>query len=317
MKAMLLVGGAGTRLGSLTKWLPKPLLPVANVRLLTHTLKALSQAGVTVVHTNPCYLAERFIEETRECIEESGTSIHVTHFPEKLALGTAGGIKQAMRDEKEPFLVAFGDNWYNCNLQSLVLNHITSDALLTLGLFKAPFINQASWVKLDDEGWVDEFIEKPAVVEDEDPLSFAGVMMMDPLLLESIPDHMPLDLGFSMMPYWLNYPYKVKGYRLEGEVIDIGTPVGYLSANIAALNGIQIDPTAQVDPGVKLVAPVAIGKNSVIRCRASVGPHVAVGSDCVVAGRVEQSVILDECLIQSGEGLLRVIKTPYECIRIH
>lgn len=49
MKALILVGGFGTRLRPMTLTVPKPLVDFGNLPILCHQIKALASAGVTEV----------------------------------------------------------------------------------------------------------------------------------------------------------------------------------------------------------------------------------------------------------------------------
>ena len=62
MEAILLVGGLGTRLLPLTKTVPKPLIPLANVPFVDRTVRWLGDAGVDHVILCVHYNAELFHE---------------------------------------------------------------------------------------------------------------------------------------------------------------------------------------------------------------------------------------------------------------
>jgi mannose-1-phosphate guanylyltransferase len=53
MKALILVGGYGTRLRPLTLSKPKPLVEFCNKPMLMHQIEALVDAGVNTVRENP------------------------------------------------------------------------------------------------------------------------------------------------------------------------------------------------------------------------------------------------------------------------
>ncbi|MBJ7514038.1 MAG: nucleotidyltransferase family protein, partial [Acidimicrobiia bacterium] len=106
MKAVVLVGGEGTRLRPLTLHTPKPLLPIANVAFIERQLDWLGRYGVTEVILSIGYLPDAFI---RHFNGDSYGEIHLRYAVEDEPLGTAGAIRFAADGIEERFIVCNGD----------------------------------------------------------------------------------------------------------------------------------------------------------------------------------------------------------------
>jgi len=106
MKAIVLCGGLGTRLGELTRDMPKPLLHVSGRPFITHVLDHLVEGGVDQVT-----LAVGFKwQKVREALGDSWRGVPIYYSVEQMPLGTGGAVQRAL-DEMEwsEALVANGD----------------------------------------------------------------------------------------------------------------------------------------------------------------------------------------------------------------
>src|SRR5687767_11875187 len=103
MKAVILVGGEGTRLRPLTLSSPKPLMPVAGRPFLDHVLTNLAGGGVTEAIVATRYMAQAF--ETLPAVE----GIRVTLIEEDKPLGSAGAVANVRERLTGDFLVCNAD----------------------------------------------------------------------------------------------------------------------------------------------------------------------------------------------------------------
>ncbi|WP_372725566.1 NDP-sugar synthase, partial [Immundisolibacter sp.] len=94
MKAMILAAGLGTRMGPLTRDLPKPLLPVDGKPLIMHLLESLAAAGFVELVVNLAYRGEA-IEDALGDGARFGVHIAYSHEPDG-PLGTGGGVQRAL-----------------------------------------------------------------------------------------------------------------------------------------------------------------------------------------------------------------------------
>lgn len=93
MKALILVGGFGTRLRPLTLTVPKPLMDFCNLPILCHQIQALAKAGVTEIILAINYQPEVMMKEL--AVYEEMYKVKITCSLESEPLGTAGPIRLA------------------------------------------------------------------------------------------------------------------------------------------------------------------------------------------------------------------------------
>jgi NDP-sugar pyrophosphorylase family protein len=194
MKAMVLCAGFGTRLGDLTREMPKPMLPVAGRPLLAYLLGHLRDHGFGEVMINL-----HFRPELIRGVFGDGApwDLKLAYSPEEQLLGTAGGVKKAeafFRGD-DCFLVQYGDVLTDQDLGALVRRHRQTGALATLLVHQRARSN--SVVSLDDEGRVVGFLERPAESERrgvDSPWVNSGICVCSPEILDWIPDGVPCDL---------------------------------------------------------------------------------------------------------------------------
>ncbi|KAJ2371764.1 mannose-1-phosphate guanyltransferase, partial [Coemansia sp. RSA 2607] len=93
MKALILVGGFGTRLRPLTLSMPKPLVDFANKPMILHQIEALVKAGVTDIVLAVNYKPEVMVAVLKKYEEKFG--ITITFSVESVPLGTAGPLALA------------------------------------------------------------------------------------------------------------------------------------------------------------------------------------------------------------------------------
>ena len=110
MKALILVGGYGTRLRPLTLSKPKPLVEFANKPILLHQIEALVQCGVNHVVLAVSYQADQLEQEMQ--VEAARLGITITFSHEREPLGTAGPLalsREVLAKDDEPFFVLNSD----------------------------------------------------------------------------------------------------------------------------------------------------------------------------------------------------------------
>ncbi len=219
MKAFLLAGGLGTRMGEITKTTPKCLLPVGGQPLLARWFDTLAAAGCEAVLVNTHYLAEQvrdFVASVEPPLE-----VVLVHEPELLGSGGTLAENRAFVAGEEAFLVSYADNASRVDLRGLVAAH-RGDVDATLGLFRVPDPQNRGVVELDADGRVVDFVEKPE--QPRSDLAWAGLLVGGPALLDAIPATRPADLGHDVLPKLVG---RMRGLAVEGYHADVGTPDNY------------------------------------------------------------------------------------------
>jgi mannose-1-phosphate guanylyltransferase len=320
LKAVMLVGGFGTRLRPLTLDVKKELMPVAGAPFLEHVLAHLAKHGVDEAILTTGYLAEAF----EAFPEERAHGVRLTIVKEDEPLDTCGAVKNVEHLLDGTFLVLNGDIFTSLDITALVTYHRERETLGTLTLKPVDDPSAYGLVPIDDDGRIERFIEKPRPEEVVSNLINAGTYVLEPEMLNYVPVGEPFSFERpavgGLFPLLLAEGEALYGYVSDEYWLDIGTPKKYLKANHDALArivgleppGIEREPgvwvgrTAEVDPTAKLVAPLAIGegaqvgRGAVIGPRTSIGERVSIGEGSTVAGSV-----LHDGVVVEGAAVVR------------
>jgi NDP-sugar pyrophosphorylase family protein len=101
-QVIILAGGFGTRLGSITNDTPKPLLSVGGIPFLYHIINNLVRQGINEIILSVGYLADKIQDEIGD---GKKFGIKIRYCVEEMPLGTGGAVKLAARNLEKPFLV--------------------------------------------------------------------------------------------------------------------------------------------------------------------------------------------------------------------
>ncbi len=222
MKAFILAAGLGTRLRSLSLDLPKVMVPVGGKPLLEHHLELFKRQGIREFVVNLHYLPEKI---TSYFGDGSKFGVKITYSPEPELLGTAGGVKK-MECEllNGTFLVFYGDNLVRVNFAPLVEFHRARKAVATVALFASPEPWTGGVVETDSNGRVLRFVEKPDRKQVSTNLISAGIFVLEPSVLGTIPAGQFYDFGKDVFPKLLADGRPVYAMQPEAYIQDVGTP---------------------------------------------------------------------------------------------
>lgn len=220
MKAFLLAGGLGTRLRPLTDSTPKCLLPIRGVPLLSIWLEVCHRHKIDEVLIN--------IHQHSKCVRDylaahrNGVNIRLVDEP--VLLGSAGTLL-ANRDwvaAESSFWIIYADVLTTADLSRMMEFHLDHEGIATLGAYEVPDPERCGILDVDDNMRVQRFVEKP-----KDPpshLAFAGIMIANASLLEGIPERVPSDIGFDVLP---SLAGKMFAFPISDYLLDIGTLGNY------------------------------------------------------------------------------------------
>jgi NDP-sugar pyrophosphorylase family protein len=194
MKAIVLAAGTGSRMGTLTADVPKPMLRVGDEPLLAHTLRWLAANRIEDVAINlhhlPAVIPSYFGDGARH-------GVRIRYAPEERLLGTAGTVRALapfLGDEDE-VLVVYGDLLIDQDIGELIRAHRQRAADATLLVHQRKGSN--SLVRLADDGRIERFIERPDDAEraaNPFPWVNSGLAILGPRLRAAIPTTTPADL---------------------------------------------------------------------------------------------------------------------------
>jgi mannose-1-phosphate guanylyltransferase len=302
MKAVVLVGGQGSRLRPITYDVPKAMVPLRNQPFMGYMLDFLRAGGLDGAVLSLGYLPDPIQEYfCRKDLE----GFTIDYAVEDHALGTAGGIKNAERYlHGGPFVVVNGDVLSGMDLRVAIQKHKESDALATIVLISVEDPTAYGLVEVDHEMLVHRFIEKPAADEVTTNLVNAGIYIVEPEVMAMIPAGREVSIEREIFPY-LQAEGRLRAYVSSSYWRDIGTPRSYLAASHDVLSGavgagrdfdyLQADFSVVSGKGVKVLPPVSVAADCVFENQATVGGRSSLGRGCRVGegAVVEGSILFD------------------------
>jgi mannose-1-phosphate guanylyltransferase len=292
MKAVVLVGGEGTRLRPLTETIPKPLLPFMNRPFLDHVLDHLGEHGVDEVILSSSYLESEF----RGFLERRDGGPEVTWITEPEPLGTSGAVAGAREHLDGTFFVVNGDVLTDLDLGALLSFHRDRGAVATIALAHVEDARPFGLVERDEDGRVLAFREKPT---DRIPGDInAGTYVLEPRALQDVPEGVMVSIELETYPDLIARGEPVFAFLSDAYWRDLGTPAAYLAAHLDALEG-RVGGRRYERPllgeGASIDPSAAIGGDVVMGPRASVGPGASVRRSVL-----HRQVVLEEGAVVEG-----------------
>jgi mannose-1-phosphate guanylyltransferase len=224
VKGFLLAAGHGTRLRPLTNDIPKCLVPIQGTPLLGIWLEWCARYGIDEILVNTHAHSER----VREYLDAYRGPVRVTMTYEPDLLGSAGTLQKNrsfVEDEPE-FAILYGDVLTNCRFDELLRFHRLRQAPVTLGTYRVPNPTHCGIIATDEEGRVVEFVEKPQFPKSDN--AFSGVIVAGPSVLDSLPERIPADIGFDVLPDLVGQMF---AFPISDYLRDIGNMEKYEQAN--------------------------------------------------------------------------------------
>ena len=311
LPAVILVGGQGTRLRPLTDRTRKDMLPLVDRPLLAYTFEHLSRHGVRRAVVSCGYLPH----QVRDAFGGLHGDLELEYAVEPQPLGTGGAIGFAGRTLGETFFALNGDSLREADLGELVSFHRSTGAKATILLTPVADPSRYGLVRLASDGRVETFLEKPRPEEIDTDLINAGLYVLEPEVLDLVPDGRPVSIERDVFPR-LAAEGSVYGSALPGYWLDVGTPESYLQAHRDVLERTfetevghalgadftLVDAAAEVHPDARLVPPVYVGPGAVVEEHARVGSLAVVGAGSRVGPRavVENAVVGPRAAVGGG-----------------
>lgn len=293
MKAVILVGGLGTRLRPLTCNTPKPMLPLVNEPFIEHMLGNLRDQGITEVILAVQYLAERF-RETLGDGSRLGLKVHIVEEPE--ALGTAGAVKNVEHMLDDTTFVFNGDVMTDLDLKAMLAFHREKASKLTIALTPVEDPTAFGLVETNAEKRIHRFVEKPRQDEVTTNLINAGTYIIEPELFRYVPPKQFYMFERGLFPVVLQTGDAMYGFPSRAYWTDIGKPSAYIEVHHDILVGkvrykfrgtqiadrVWVEGDADISPSAELVGPIVIGNGTKIEAGARISGPVVLGTNCTI-----------------------------------
>ncbi len=309
MRAVVLVGGEGTRLRPLTLTTPKQMLPIVEHPMIERVLGHLAAHGVDDAVLSLGYRPDAFINAYPD-----GTvaGIRLSYAVEPTPLDTAGAIRFAADHVgiDDTFLVVNGDVLTDLDISALIAFHKEHGSEATISLTPVDDPSAFGVVPTDPDGRVQAFIEKPPRDEIPTHLINAGTYVLEATVLGRIPEGRRVSIERETFPQMVEAGSL---YAQGSEVywIDTGTPYTYLRAHADLLLGRRNIPPApdaveddSVGEGVWRIGEVDVASISVTH--SLVGKGALIDAGAVVDG----SVVGHGAVIEEGASVLGSVLLP-------
>jgi mannose-1-phosphate guanylyltransferase len=284
MKAVVLVGGEGTRLRPLTETTPKPLLPLMDRRSLDHVLDHLARHGVHEVALSSPYLEETF----HPFIASRRGDPSITWITETEPLGTGGAIVHALElVDDEPFFALNGDILTDLDLTAMLASHRARAAAVTIALHRVEDARAFGLVVTGDDGRVHEFREKPDTPIPGDVN--AGTYLVDPAALDGWTPGIAASVEREIFPAVIEAGRPVFGFGSDAYWLDLGTPEHYLQAHFdmfeGKVHGVSY-PAPWIAEGASVDLRAHLGRWVAVNRGAKIGPGAQLDDSVVHPGAV-------------------------------
>jgi glucose-1-phosphate thymidylyltransferase len=312
VRALVLAGGAGTRLRPITSTSAKQLVPVANKPILFYGLEQIRDAGVSEVGI--------IVGDTAADIEAavgdgSALGIEVTYLRQDAPLGLAHAVLTAAEFlGDEDFVMFLGDNLIEGGIGDLVASFERDRPAAQLLLKRVPDPERFGVAVLAADGTIERLVEKPA--DPPSDLALVGVYLFTSAIVDAARRISPSARGeleiTDAIQRLLDDGETVRASQVEGWWLDTGKKDELLDANRIVLGSVERRLDGSVDAGSTVTGAVvveagAVVEGSVLRgpcvigagsriVDSYVGPFTSIAQGCVVTrSEVEFSVLMDEC----------------------
>ncbi len=234
MKVVIMAGGRGTRLSSLTSEIPKPMVKIEGKPVLEHEIECLREQGFTDIIITVGYLGSIIMDYFGDGTKISPVTnkpfgVNIEYYFEQIPMGNAGALFKIKDKLKSDFLLLNADSMFNIDFNKFVKFHESHDGLVTLFTHPNSHPYDSGLIIADKNNSVVKWLAK----EDERPKYYknrvnAGVHIISPKLLENKIDAPKIDLDRHLLK-----PLAGTGqmfcYDSPEYVKDMGTPERYKS----------------------------------------------------------------------------------------
>jgi glucose-1-phosphate adenylyltransferase len=331
--AVILGGGAGTRLYPLTASRSKPAVPIAGkYRLVDIPISNCLNSGIDRMfvltqfnsaslnrHIKNTYHFSAFSKAFVDILAAEQTPDNPTWYQ-----GTADAVRQCLRHlgpfEGEYILILSGDQLYQTNLMDMINNHIERKADITIATIPVAAREASDFgiMKKDDKGYITSFTEKPKkdILNDWESdtgpamqaqgrkyLASMGIYIFNRQLLQDLLQNEYVDatdFGKEILPQSLG-KYQVVSYQYEGYWTDIGNIYSFFEANLGLTNEIPdfnlFDNNNSIYTRARMLPPAKISGTTLEK--------TIIAEGCIInASRIENSVIGIRTRIGTGTTIV-------------
>lgn len=239
MKAVIMAGGKGTRISSITNdEIPKPMLPVGGKTILEHQIECLKKSNVDEIIIVTGHLGHTIKNYFKD---GSSFGIKISYYEEDPSkpLGTAGSLYYLKDILTDDFILIFGDVFLSVDFNRMAKYHFEHNADATLLTHPNSHPFDSDLVVVDESGKVAGFDSKENKRDyDYKNLVNSGIYMFSPKVFDYVTEPRKYGLEKDVIAKMITAGDKVYSYHSTEYVKDMGTPERYFSVNEDFANGI-------------------------------------------------------------------------------
>lgn len=302
MKAVIMAGGKGVRLMPLTCDEPKPLAPLLGKAVVIYILELLKKHNINDAVLTLGYKGEKLEKELRQ-----NSIVDLKFSKESKPLGTAGGVKNALKDYDGEVIVISGDAMCDFDLTSAINFHRSHQSDATIITKKVDDPREYGLVCADESGRITSFLEKPSYSSCITDVANTGVYILSPKVICMIESGVSSDFAQDIFPEMLKRKMNLFSYEENGYWCDIGDIKSYIKCQYDMLDSkveYNIDaknengyilkgeyPTGsfELSPKVYIGSNITIGNDTKIDEHTVIGDNVSIGEDCDIKGAIIQA----------------------------
>jgi mannose-1-phosphate guanylyltransferase len=312
IRAIILVGGQGTRLRPLTCNTQKSMVPVFNIPFLEHVIRNLKAYNINEIILAQHHLAASMVQYFGD---GSRFGVRLTYVMEDFPRGSAGAVKNAEKYLSDTFFVLNGDIFHNRDFTDMLAFHRRRQAIATIDLAPVEDPTMFGMVDTEADGRVKRFIEKPDRKNVTTNLINAGTWIFEPGVLQLIPAEVKCSFEKEVFPSMISNKLPLFAYPSYHYWMDIGTPEKYLQLHRDLLNNkcdgytfardVLIAENCQIHPGAHLSGRIVMGEGCIIEADAELTGPLVIGSGCRVGENagVQDSVLWDNVTAKEAANI--------------
>lgn len=222
MKAVIIAGGKGTRLGEMSKKLPKGLVRVGGKPVIEHQIELLSKNGIKEVWLLIGYHGEmirNYFNDGRKW------KIKINYSQEERPLGTAGAVKNIAQNLSDDFLVLYGDVMINFDVKRFIRFHsrFCKGGLATIVVHANDHPLESDLVEIENNQVVNIYPKPHLRGVWRHNLGSAAVYILSPKIFAFIPENQENDFGKNIFPVLLKNKKKIIAYNTWEYFRDMGS----------------------------------------------------------------------------------------------
>jgi NDP-sugar pyrophosphorylase family protein len=320
MKALILSAGFGTRMAPITDFIPKPLIPVLNRPVIEYNINLLKHYGIKEIFINLHYSGEK-ISDALGNGKKYG--VKIKYIKEKEILGTGGAIAGMAPFADSPFIVINSDTIFDFDLDEIINSHFKSGCKVTLGVIPSSSKDPRAVLRVDENFKVVRMLDASHESElPEGNAIFTGLHVIDPALLEYIPDNIFTSITNYVYRRMVEHKEPINALFINGKWWDMGTPDDYLRCTFDLIKNL---PLSYFDPfekyalrpekinsetlvvmgknikvhAIPLNPPLIIGDGADMEKIDSAGPNLVIGEK---AKLLKESVTSNTVYLSGADG---------------